>query len=44
LVFQPKKFTAAFKDVLKSTSGVDLGSDWLSYVMIFLVERKTHET
>jgi hypothetical protein len=37
-------FTAAFKDVLKSTSGVDLGSDWLNYAMKFLVETKTHDT
>jgi hypothetical protein len=30
-------FTAAFKEVLKSTSGVDLGSDWLSFAMKFMV-------
>jgi hypothetical protein len=37
-------FTAAFKEVLKSTSGVDLGSDWLDYAMKFLVETKTRDT
>jgi hypothetical protein len=33
--FNNNFFTAAFKDVLKSTSGVDLGSDWLNYAMNF---------
>jgi hypothetical protein len=37
-------FTAAFNEVLKSTSGVDLGSDWLNYAMIFLAETKTCDT
>jgi hypothetical protein len=37
-------FTAAFKEVLKSTSGVDLGSDWLNYAMNLLVETKTRDT
>jgi hypothetical protein len=37
-------FTAAFKEVLKSTSVVDLGSEWLNYAMIFLVETKTRDT
>jgi hypothetical protein len=36
--------TAAFKYVLKSTSGVDLGYDWLNYAMKFLVEKKTRDT
>jgi hypothetical protein len=44
LVFQQQFFTAAFKEVLKSTSGVDLGCDWLNYAMIFLVETKTCDT
>jgi hypothetical protein len=39
-----KKFTASFKEVLKSTSGVDLGSEWLNYAMIFLAETKTRDT
>jgi hypothetical protein len=42
--FNNNFFTAAFKDVLKSTSGVDLGSDWLNYAMKFLVETKTRDT
>jgi hypothetical protein len=33
-------FTAAFKEVLKSTLGVDLGSEWLNYAMNFMVETK----
>jgi hypothetical protein len=37
-------FTAAFKEVLKSTSGVDLGSEWLNYAMKIMVETKTHYT
>jgi hypothetical protein len=37
-------FTAAFKEVLKSTSGVNLGSEWLTYAMKFLVETKTRDT
>jgi hypothetical protein len=36
--------TAAFKEVLKSTSGVDLGSEWLNYAMKFMVETKTGDT
>jgi hypothetical protein len=34
-------FTAAFKEVLKSTSGFDLGSEWSNYAMKFMVETKT---
>jgi hypothetical protein len=37
-------FMAAFKEVLKSTSGVNLGSGWLNYAMKILVETKTHDT
>jgi hypothetical protein len=37
-------FTAAFKEVLKIPSGVDLGSEWWKYAMIFLVETKTRDT
>jgi hypothetical protein len=37
-------FTAAFKEVLKSTSGVNLGSEWLNYAMNFMVEIKTRDT
>jgi hypothetical protein len=37
-------FTAAFKEVLKSTSGVDLGSEWLNYAMKFMVETKNRDT
>jgi hypothetical protein len=37
-------FTAAFKEVLKSTRHVDLGSEWLRYAMKFMVETKTHYT
>jgi hypothetical protein len=33
-------FTAALKEVLKSTSSVDLGSEWLNYAMKFMVETK----
>jgi hypothetical protein len=36
--------TAAFKEVLKSTSGVDLGSEWLNYAMKFMVDTKTRDT
>jgi hypothetical protein len=32
------------KEVLKSTSGVDLGSEWLNYAMKFMVETKTRDT
>jgi hypothetical protein len=42
--FSNNILTAAFKEVLKSTSVVDLGSDWLNYPMKFLVETKTHDT
>jgi hypothetical protein len=42
--FNNNFFTAAFKEVLKSTSGVDLGSDWRNYAMKFLVETKTRDT
>jgi hypothetical protein len=42
--FNNNFFTAALKEVLKSTSGVDLGSEWLNYAMIFLVETKTRDT
>jgi hypothetical protein len=42
--FNNSFFTAAFNEVLKSTSGVDLGSDWLNYAMKFLVETKTCDT
>jgi hypothetical protein len=37
-------FTAAFKEVLKSTSCVDLGSEWLNYAKKFMVETKTRDT
>jgi hypothetical protein len=37
-------FTAAFKEVLKSTSGVNLGSEWLKYAIRFMVETKTRDT
>jgi hypothetical protein len=37
-------FTAAFKEVLKSTSGADLGSEWLDYAMKFMVDTKTCDT
>jgi hypothetical protein len=37
-------FTASFKEVLKSISGVDLGSEWLNYAMKFMVETKNHGT
>jgi hypothetical protein len=37
-------FTAAFKQVLKSTKDVDLGSEWLNYEMKFMVETKTSDT
>jgi hypothetical protein len=39
-----KFFTAAFKEVLKSTKDVDLGSEWLNYAIKFTVEIETHET
>jgi hypothetical protein len=29
-------FTAAFKEVLKSTMGVNLGSEWLNYAIKFM--------
>jgi hypothetical protein len=44
VVLQQQFFTAAFKEVLKSTSGVNHGSEWLNYAMIFLVETKTRDT
>jgi hypothetical protein len=31
-------FTAAFKEVLKSTTDVDLGYEWLNYAMKIMVE------
>jgi hypothetical protein len=37
-------FTAAFKEVLKSTTDVDLGSEWLNYAMKFMVETETRDT
>jgi hypothetical protein len=37
-------FTAAFKEVFKSTSGVNLVSEWLNYAMKFMVETKTRDT
>jgi hypothetical protein len=37
-------FTAAFKEVLKNTSDVDLGSEWLDYAMKFMVDTKTRDT
>jgi acetamidase/formamidase len=37
-------FTAAFKEVLKGTSGVDLGFEWLNYAMKFMVDTKTRDT
>jgi hypothetical protein len=37
-------FTAAFKDILKSTMGVDIGSEWLNYAMKFMVETETRDT
>jgi hypothetical protein len=39
-----KFFTAAFKEVLKSTKDVDLVSEWLNYAMEFMVETETRET
>jgi hypothetical protein len=44
VVLKQHFFTAEFKEVLKSTSGVDLGSEWLNYAMFFLVETKTRDT
>jgi hypothetical protein len=44
VVLEQKKFTAAFKEVLNSTSGVNLGSEWLNYAMKFMVETKTRDT
>jgi hypothetical protein len=44
VLLQQQFFTAAFKEVLKSTSGVDLGSEWLNYAMKFMVETKTRDT
>jgi hypothetical protein len=44
LYFNTIFFTAALKEFLKSTSGVDLGSDWLNYAMKLLVETKTRDT
>jgi hypothetical protein len=41
---ETKKITAAFKEVLKSTSGVDLSYEWLNYTMKFMVETKTRDT
>jgi hypothetical protein len=40
VVLQQQFFTAAFKEVLKSTSGFHLGSEWLNYAMKFMVESK----
>jgi hypothetical protein len=40
---QQKKITAAFKEVLKITSGVDLGSEWLNYTMKFIVETRNRD-
>jgi hypothetical protein len=42
--FNNNFFIAILKDVLKSTSGVGLGYDWLNYAMIFMVETKTRDT
>jgi hypothetical protein len=36
-------FTAAFKEVMKSTSGI-LCSEWLNYSIKFMVETKTRDT
>jgi hypothetical protein len=36
--------TAAFKEVLKSTTCVNLGSERLNYAIFFLVETKTRDT
>jgi hypothetical protein len=44
VILQQFFFTAAFKEVLKSTSGVDLGYEWLNYNMKFMVETKTRDT
>jgi hypothetical protein len=44
VVLQQQFFTAAFKEVLKSTSGVELGYEWLNYAMKFMVETKTRDT
>jgi hypothetical protein len=43
MVLQQPFFTAAFKEVLKSTSGVYLGSELLNYAMKFMVETKTRD-
>jgi hypothetical protein len=40
VVLRQHFFMAAFKEVLKSTSGVDLGSEWLNDVMIFCLRQK----
>jgi hypothetical protein len=37
-------FTASFKEVLKSTSGVDLGSEWWNYAIKAMVETKMCDT
>jgi hypothetical protein len=37
-------FTAALKEVLNVTKGVDTGSDWLNYAMKFMVETQTRDT
>jgi hypothetical protein len=37
-------FTGSLKEVLKSTSGVNLGSEWLNYAMKIMVETKTRDT
>jgi hypothetical protein len=37
-------FTAVFKEVLKSTMDVDLGSEWLNCAIKFMVKTKTHDT
>jgi hypothetical protein len=34
-------FTAALKEILKSTNDVDTGSEWLNYGMKFMVETQT---
>jgi predicted YcjX-like family ATPase len=37
-------FTAAFNEVLNSTKDVDLGSEWLNYVIKFMVEAQTRDS
>jgi hypothetical protein len=44
VVFQQHLIHGCIQRGLNSTSGVDLGSDWLNYTMIFLVETKTRDT